>query len=90
MSIKDVERYEKWLRDRCPNKIGEDRYYGWTANGDIFYLHRCNGKLQLGTINVTKPIHTLVEREPLHVEPSILCSACNDHGFIRGGAWQSA
>lgn len=27
-----------------------------------------------------------LERETLHVEPSLLC-ICGDHGFIRGGQW---
>lgn len=29
----------------------------------------------------------LVSLEPLHVEPSLLCRACGDHGFIRDGRW---
>lgn len=33
---------------------------------------------------------TLHATEPLHVEPSILCRACGDHGFIREGRWQRA
>lgn len=31
----------------------------------------------------------LVSRDPLHIEPSVLCS-CGDHGFIRNGRWESA
>ena len=30
----------------------------------------------------------LVQWEPLHVEPSLLCHSCGAHGFIRGGRWQ--
>lgn len=33
---------------------------------------------------------TLVSREPLHLEPSLLCRACGDHGWIRGGKWVPA
>lgn len=88
---KSAEEYEAWLRERCPNVLDEAHAYGWTANGDIFYMHRCKeGKWQLGTINVTKPIHTLVEKSPLHTEPSILCTACEDHGYIRNGVWVRA
>lgn len=32
-------------------------------------------------------LHSL---EPLHVEPSLLCRACGDHGFIRAGRWEPA
>lgn len=33
--------------------------------------------------------HTLVAREPLHLEPSILWpDCCGKHGFIREGRWQ--
>lgn len=28
----------------------------------------------------------VVSFDPIHVEPSLLCS-CGDHGFIRGGLW---
>ena len=28
--------------------------------------------------------------DPLTVEPSLLCRACGDHGFIRGGKWVPA
>ena len=29
----------------------------------------------------------LVTRDPLTLEPSIVCQRCGDHGFIRGGKW---
>lgn len=29
---------------------------------------------------------TVVSLEPLHIEPSLLCS-CGNHGFIRNGQW---
>lgn len=28
--------------------------------------------------------------EPLTISPSLLCRACGDHGFIRGGKWVPA
>lgn len=30
---------------------------------------------------------TLVSIDPLHIEPSLLCMICDDHGFIRDGKW---
>jgi hypothetical protein len=32
----------------------------------------------------------LVSWEPLHIEPSVLCRACGDHGYIRDGRWVAA
>lgn len=34
-----------------------------------------------------KAVWQVVSMEPLHLEPSLLCMSCSDHGFIRGGAW---
>lgn len=34
--------------------------------------------------------HTLVSRQPLHLEPSLLWPCCGTHGFIRNGAWTVA
>lgn len=33
---------------------------------------------------------TVVKREPLTLEPSILCRICRSHGFIRDGRWVPA
>lgn len=99
MSDKDERLHDDWLRERCPNDAGDGHWWGWiTAQGargnahdkDIFWLHRCEGRLVLGTIDVSTPVHTLVCEEPLHVEPSILCSQCGDHGYLREGRWVKA
>lgn len=45
---------------------------------------------QVGTPEHPRPVWTLVSLEPLHLEPSILCQICGNHGFIRGGRWVSA
>jgi hypothetical protein len=34
--------------------------------------------------------HTLVSRDPLHLEPSLLWACCGMHGWIRDGRWQAA
>jgi hypothetical protein len=34
--------------------------------------------------------HTLVSREPLHMEPSLLWPCCGMHGWMRGGQWVPA
>ena len=56
-----------------------------------------NGKPCSGTIRFDTPeahaaystpgaFWQVVSWEPLHVEPSLLCT-CGNHGFIRGGRW---
>jgi hypothetical protein len=34
--------------------------------------------------------HQIVSEDPLHVEPSLLCSDCGTHGFVRDGHWVRA
>ena len=34
--------------------------------------------------------HTIVNRDPLTISPSILCPDCGTHGFIREGRWVPA
>ncbi len=36
------------------------------------------------------PHWTLVAREPLTLSPSLRCTACARHGWIRGGKWVPA
>lgn len=63
---------------------------------DIWWVHRCrmpNGStpMMLGRLDITTgKKHRLVAEEPLHVEPSVLCGQCQDHGFIRNGKWVKA
>lgn len=59
---------------------------------NLWWAHTCtNGRRQLGHIDVTSgQRHTLVSPEPLHVEASVLCPECRDHGFIRAGRWVAA
>jgi hypothetical protein len=33
---------------------------------------------------------TVESEEPLTLSPSLLCTACNDHGWVRDGAWVPA
>lgn len=61
----------------------------------VIVVHRRpdDGKLCAGGVpwaEGVSPRWTLVSEEPLHVEPSVLCLLCGDHGFIRGGTWHPA
>jgi hypothetical protein len=61
-------------------------------DGSARFEHRCD-RGERGTI-ICAPLlqldnggHRVVQREPLTIEPSILCSDCQTHGFIRDGRW---
>lgn len=40
-----------------------------------------------GVLPPEHPVWDLISEDPLHVEPSLLCRLCGDHGFIRNGLW---
>lgn len=97
--------HEKWVRKMAPHELGDDHYWGdWPFNHehdppthDIAWVHRCTNHGNMGPTLVLARIdvssgnyHTLVSREPLHIEASILCVACKDHGFIRDSRWVKA
>lgn len=37
-----------------------------------------------------RELWTVASLEPLHLEPSVLCCLCGDHGFVRDGKWVPA
>ena len=93
---RDVEN-DRWLDETVPTDLGDGNHRaGWLmdteGHRDILWLHECTGgRRQLGRIDITSGnFHTLVSEEPLHIEPSIKCPLCNDHGSIRNGAWETA
>lgn len=60
------------------------------------FRHRCFAKRDGAPDGVDERIsapsmakHTVVSREPLHIEPSVLCVDCGLHGFVRDGEWRS-
>lgn len=74
--------------------LGYDHWYTYTVNRSgaevgIIVWHRdpATGEIHAGGVEFGK--WQLVSRDPLHTEPSILCS-CGDHGWIRDGQWVSA
>lgn len=77
-------------------ELTPDIYYGWWPDdANPTFWHWCpTGARSLdggprwtgaGTAD-----HTLVSREPLHLEPSLLWPCCGTHGFVREGKWISA
>lgn len=82
------------------HRAGDTVYYGWvpehlTALPDDpnpWFWHWCptvNGG-EGRWIAQDAPEHTLVSREPLHLEPSILWPCCGTHGWMRNGTWADA
>ena len=64
------------------------------ADGTGRFEHRCD-RGERGTIICAPALqldggHTITQRDPLTVTPSILCPDCGTHGFVREGRWVSA
>lgn len=77
-------------------KLTDDIYYGWLANeANPMFWHWCPTYADLpeeltvsgGWIGAGTSKHTLVSRDPLHLEPSLLWNCCGTHGFVRNGQW---
>jgi hypothetical protein len=77
-------------------QLTDDIYYGWLAHeANPFFWHWCPTYARLpedmtvsgGWVGAGTAAHTLVSREPLHLEPSLLWNCCGTHGFVRDGAW---
>lgn len=54
---------------------------GWIAIEGGAWAKSFDGKIQTWKI---------VQHEPITLEPSLLCRACGDHGYVREGKWVRA
>ncbi|MFI1767532.1 hypothetical protein ACH41H_36545 [Streptomyces sp. NPDC020800] len=71
-------------------------YFGWLEHetNPIFW-HRCAALADVPEehtvhgpwVAACTSAHTLITREPLRLEPSLLWRCCGLHGFVRNGAW---
>lgn len=91
------EEYNAWIEEKLPIDLGDDNHRAGCdlfedGDLDLWWSHRCAiGTRAPARIDITTgQRHSLISRDPLHVEPSILCRSCGDHGFIREGKWVSA
>ncbi|HYS41963.1 MAG TPA: DUF6527 family protein [Pseudonocardiaceae bacterium] len=52
----------------------------------------CMSAATFDTVPGTEPHRTwhVEQDDPLTLSPSLLCTACGDHGFIRNGQWVPA
>jgi hypothetical protein len=79
MESRDLGHHHEWTPYTDDDEVG-----------GIFYRHNrpdgspCNERRWSP---ISFETWTLVSRDPLHIEPSLLCQLCGDHGFIRDGAW---
>ncbi|MGW2739120.1 hypothetical protein ACWC4D_33585 [Streptomyces sp. NPDC001288] len=81
-------------------KLTDDIYYGWlSGDPNPNFWHWCKSlenvsperKVHDGCwVDASTGAHTLVSREPLHLEPSLLWRCCGLHGWVRNGQWESA
>lgn len=80
-------------------ELDADGVHVWYWHHCSFVGFRPDGTVTGGIEVVDEPQHvlprgkekcwTVVQREPLTVVPSILCSECGTHGFITNGQWIS-
>jgi hypothetical protein len=81
-------------------KLTADIYFGWLAKEtNPTFWHWCaalegvpeDRKVHDGCwVAAGTSAHTLVSREPLHLEPSLLWTCCGLHGWVRNGTWEPA
>ncbi|MBS2962597.1 hypothetical protein KGA66_06030 [Actinocrinis puniceicyclus] len=82
------DEYAVWETERGTGKrIGLHTWHWDQANG-----HWCGGWLGFTNVEGHPPRskHELVREDPLTVAPSLLCSRCQHHGWIRDGQWVPA
>lgn len=76
--------------------IDDQIWLSWQADGNLLEVHNPVNDIGkphgLGWIDCTSgKKHRIVSRDPLHIEPSILCSeGCGFHGWVRAGKWVPA
>ncbi|MFI6249058.1 hypothetical protein [Streptomyces sp. NPDC051016] len=79
-------------------KLTDDIYFGWLSEENPIFWHRCAALADVPEEHtVSGPwvaagtsLHTLVSRDPLHLEPSLLWNCCGLHGYVRSGQWTPA
>jgi hypothetical protein len=77
-------------------RLTDEIYFGWLLEGaNPTFWHWCaalDGVPDELTVSgqwvaAGTSAHTLVTREPLHLEPSLQWNCCGLHGWVRNGAW---
>lgn len=90
------DHWPEWFKKDV--ELDENHILQWTyiegekePAGCLFAHHKPGGGWCIGGFQWKPrqpgPLWELHSLEPLHVEPSILCHTCGEHGFIRDGKW---
>ncbi|MFI6639951.1 hypothetical protein [Streptomyces sp. NPDC050504] len=87
------------LETAAMTRLTNEIYFGWLADetNPVFW-HWCSTLADVPEERTTTSpwvaagtgAHTLVSREPLHLEPSLLWNCCGLHGWVRNGQWTGA
>jgi hypothetical protein len=80
-----------------PVDLGHDHRLEWRRVDGVLYganvehLGKDGQPCPYGWIHFDQPDGwTLEAEDPPTVSPSVLCTACGDHGFVRAGRWINA
>lgn len=74
-------------------QVDDDKRILFYPDGRVAFEHICDrshrdaGIIRCAPLLQTGAGHTIVQRDPLTIEPSLLCDDCSTHGFVRNGKW---
>jgi hypothetical protein len=88
----DPDHYVMWADSRGWTRIEGGQLVTAEAAQGVMEWHwdRVGERWCSGFVRFAPGKHRLISASPLHIEPSLLCNRCPDHGWIRNGAWTSA
>lgn len=78
-------------------EVGSDIQVAFYPGGDVGVRHMCNRSVRPrdGRTGIVAPRlqldggHRIESTNPITISPSVACSDCGLHGFIRNGTWES-
>jgi hypothetical protein len=81
--IPDIDRFGAIIRHPRSDGVGE------CAGGVVFESY---GAILIAAVtpSAAGARWNVESWDPLTISPSVLCTACGDHGFIRAGRWINA
>lgn len=80
-------------------RLTDEIFFGWVADqATPVFWHWCAALADVPEeltvsgrwVAAGTSAHSVLTREPLHLEPSLLWSCCGLHGFVRNGQWTNA
>jgi len=88
-------RYFIWAPDRKLNPQYDhlpdvDKFGIQIKHGICMSAINFDGPVQKEILKDSRHMWQVESWEPLTISPSVLCTRCGDHGFIKGGKWIKA